>query len=152
MISSQISTIFLPLYWPLLIFFSWTLQSFKLFTYVKLIVWSYVKLVVRPSYITFWHAIQKAFYLNNFLFNDPYVKADYMKHNYIVFIYIPWHSLIAVGSKMVINNSDLHVFISNIAIIMTKKHNFVLISKPIVWDGNVCRTSSDIKKTILGLR
>ena len=52
---------------------------------------------------------------------------------------------------MVKDDSGLHVPVSQMAIIMPKKHNFVLISEPVVRDGNIGRTTSYIKETILAL-
>ena len=52
---------------------------------------------------------------------------------------------------MVKDDSDLHVFVSQMAIIVPKKHNFVLIFEPVVKDGNIGRTMSYIKETILAL-
>ena len=67
-----------------------------------------------------------------------------LKHNYS-----PWHALVAIWPKMVIDNRDLHILVSNVSIIVSKKHNLVLISKPVVGDSYIGRTTSDINQSIL---
>lgn len=51
---------------------------------------------------------------------------------------LPWHSLVAIMSKMVVHELDLHVLVTQVTIIVPKKHDLVLVSKPIVGDGHIC--------------
>lgn len=63
--------------------------------------------------------------------------------------HIPWHSLVAITAKMVIRNSHLHVLISYVSIIMSKKLDLVLVSKPVVRDGDICRATCYVDQPIL---
>ena len=57
--------------------------------------------------------------------------------------------MVAIRSKMVVHDRDLHVLVTQVPIIVAKKHNLVLVSKPVIGDGYICRTPSYIKETIL---
>ena len=50
---------------------------------------------------------------------------------------------------MVVHGRDLHVLVTQEPIIVSNKHNLVLVFEPVVGDGDICRTSSYIKYTIL---
>ena len=52
---------------------------------------------------------------------------------------------------MVVHDLDLYVLVTQVIIIVPKKHDLVLVAKPIVEDGHICRTPSYIKETILTL-
>ncbi|BBG96109.1 Pectate lyase family protein, partial [Prunus dulcis] len=56
-----------------------------------------------------------------------------------------------IGSKMVVHNGYPHVLVPKVAIIMAEKHNLVLVSEPIVGDGDMGRSASNIEKTVLAL-
>ena len=65
--------------------------------------------------------------------------------------YIPWLPLIAIRSKMVVHDCDLHVLVMQEPVIVSKKDDLVLVFELVVGDGDIYRTSSYIKKTILTL-
>lgn len=50
---------------------------------------------------------------------------------------------------MVIDDGDSHVPISDITVIVAKKNNLVLISEPIVGNGDVSGPTGDVKQPIL---
>ncbi|CAB4267644.1 unnamed protein product [Prunus armeniaca] len=52
---------------------------------------------------------------------------------------------------MVVHNGHPHVLVPKVAIILAKKHNLVLVSEPIVGDGDMGRSASNIEKTVLAL-
>ena len=62
---------------------------------------------------------------------------------------LPGHPLVAIRSEMVINESNLHVSVPKIIIVVTQKYNLILISQPIVRNGDIRRASSDINQPIL---
>lgn len=62
---------------------------------------------------------------------------------------LPRHSLVAIGSEVVIYDSDFHVPVSDITVVVTEKNNLVLVSKPIVGNGDVSGASGDVNKPIV---
>ena len=53
-----------------------------------------------------------------------------------------------IRTEIVEDNGDLHISVSQKAIIMSQEHNLVLVSKPVVRNSNICRASGNINETI----
>ena len=52
---------------------------------------------------------------------------------------------------MVVHDCDLHVLVTQEPVIVSKKDDLVLVFELVVGDGDIYRTSSYIKKTIITL-